>query len=120
MLNVIQLKKLSIGFTMSKNMFLLKNIIDPDYQISLSAEEKEQVNDYLRQMHTGAADGNADGEWQSDGMGYYVHFHIIEELELEDRYDYQMALIEDASVWLALYPDNHMVKETITKLRLEP
>ncbi len=30
---------------MSKNKFLLKNIINPDYQISLSAGEKEQVND---------------------------------------------------------------------------
>ena len=39
-----------------------------------------------------------DGGWQTDGMGYYVHFHIIEELELEDRYDYQVALIEDSSV----------------------
>ncbi|MGJ8631644.1 MAG: hypothetical protein ACSHWT_11435 [Glaciecola sp.] len=103
---------------MPKNMFLLKNIIDPDYQISLSAGEKEQVNDYLRQMHTGAPDGNVDGEWQSDGMGYYVHLQIIEGLEKEDKYDYQTELKKDARVWLALYPDNHMVIETITRLKL--
>jgi hypothetical protein len=104
---------------MSKNMFLLKNIIAPDYQISLSAEEKDQVNDYLRQMHTGAPDGNMDGEWQSDGMGYYVHLHVIENLEPKEKHAYQIALIEDARVWLALYPDNHMVKETITILKLD-
>ncbi|MGJ8631641.1 MAG: hypothetical protein ACSHWT_11420 [Glaciecola sp.] len=105
---------------MPKNMFLLKNIIDPDYQISLSVEEKEQVNDYLRQMHTGAPDGNIDGEWQSDGMGYYVHLHIIENLEQEERYAYQLALIEDATVWLAVYPNNYMVQETISRLKLQP
>lgn len=105
---------------MPKNMFLLKNIIDPDYQTILSVEEKEKINDYLRQMHTGAPDGSTDGEWQSDGMGYYVHWHIIENLEPEERYPYQLALIEDATVWLAIYPNNYMVQETISGLKLEP
>jgi hypothetical protein len=94
-------------------MFLLKNILNPTFQKSLSEVEKGQLNNYLHQMLTGAPDGSIDGEWQSDGLGYYIHLHIYKELSEKDRYEYHNALIEDGTAWLALYPDMEMVKTTL-------
>ena len=63
-------------------------------------QEKQELDDYLHQMKVGPADGNIDGEWQTDGLGYYKHLHVLKKLNAKEKYDYQMAILEDSSAWL--------------------
>lgn len=87
-----------------------KDISNPEYLETLSADEGAVVERFVEDMQTGAPDGNTDGEWQHTGRGYYAHFEILDSLtDTQEQTHYREQLCEDIEAWLKESPNNHMV-----------
>ncbi len=82
-----------------------------NYRQGLSPAEEAALNKYLEEMAHGPADGDMDIDWQSDGLGYYIHDHILYGIKDEQERDiYLQKLREDIDTWLLEKPGHYMVE----------
>lgn len=89
----------------------LEDIQSEKYLKQCTEEELAEIDQYLNDMQTGAADGDMDIEWLDSGRGYYIHLHKLDSLEEEDKKNYRIRLEADIEEWLRLKPENHMVEQ---------
>ena len=102
---------------MRNELYFLKNAINPLVRANLSDDEIAAVDTYLHRVFLGPGDGEADIEWQENGIGYYMHSHAIHELEGKERDEYIAALLLDAKVWLLISHNNHCVDVVLSELQ---
>jgi len=97
---------------MTNKSLFLKDIRKENYRQGLLAEDQAALDKYLEEMAHGAADGNMDNEWQADGLGYYIHDHILHGIKGEPERDlYLQKLREDIDTWLSEVPNHYMVEQ---------
>ncbi len=97
---------------MTTETFFLKDIRSEDCRHDLSPEEQAALDEYLKEMGHGPADGDMDIEWQESGRGYYAHLHVLESIKDEqERANYCKKLREDIDAWLSEEPNHYMVEQ---------
>ena len=92
--------------------YFLEDIRKEGYRAPLSPEDGASVDKYLEQMAHGPADGEMDIDWKSQGLGYYIHEHILHDMTDEsERNRYLQKLNKDIETWLLKVPDHYLVKQ---------
>jgi hypothetical protein len=95
-----------------------EDIESEKYLQQCAEEELAEIDHYLNDMQTGAADGEMDITWQETGRGYYRHLHELQDLEGEAKEQYRKRLEKDIEAWLSKKSSSaeHMVQKVKKQL----
>ena len=99
------------GKIMNKR-YLLKSILERISEDALLDNDTE----YLNRVIQGPGAKEVDIEWMTDGVGYYVHEHILKDLSESKRHMYLEELKCDAKAWLSLFPEHYPIEEVCSRV----